>query len=279
MKKDRNEEIKAITEKLEQGIQDMFVSGKFEEYLRAMAKFHRYSVNNCFLIAMQCPEASLVAGYKTWQKEFGRQVKKGEKAIRILAPMTRKVKRLVKNELTGEEEEREVSFMTYRVVPVFDVSQTEGPDVPSIATRLTGDADADLIERVIAASPVPVRFEPVPGSANGYYHHDGYIVVDDALSPMQALKTLVHEVAHATIHCKGGEEEEANRGTKEVQAESIAYTVCSYLGIDTSDYSFGYVAGWSSGRELKELKASLEVIRQTAGALIDSINAPVPAVA
>lgn len=279
MKKDRKEELKAITDKLEQGIKDVFASGKYEDYLQAMGKFHRYSVNNCILIAMQCPMASMVAGYKLWKNEFGRQVKKGEHAIRILAPMTRKVTRTVKNELTGEEEEQEVRFTTYRSVPVFDISQTEGPEVPMLAAKLTGDVDEGMIERAVAVSPVPVRFEPVPGSANGFYSHDGYIVVDSDNEPLQRLKTLVHEIAHATIHCKDGGQAEADRATKEVQAESIAYTVCSYLGLDTSDYSFGYVAGWSSGKELDELKASLEVIRTTAGEIIDGLTAKAPAAA
>ncbi len=266
-------ELKDITEKLEKGIRDVFESGKFEEYLQSMAKFHRYSLNNCILIAIQCPEATMVAGYKMWQKEFDRQVKKGEKALRILAPIKRKFTRKVKDPVTGEEKEEEVRYNTYRPVPVFDISQTEGKDLPEIASMLEGDEGADFIAKVVKVSPVPVRFEHIDGSANGFFHHDGYIVVDEGLAPKQTLKTLIHEVAHATIHCKGGEEEEADRGTKEVQAESIAYTVCSHFGIDTSDYSFGYVAGWGSGRDLDELKKSLEVIRKTAGALIDGIEA------
>lgn len=269
---DRKEQLKEITDKLEQGIKDVFESGKYAEYLQAMSKFHRYSLNNCILIAMQCPAATMVAGYRKWQDEFGRQVKKGERAIRILAPMTRKVKRMVKDE-DGNEQEQEVKYTTYRAVPVFDLSQTEGDALPSICHRLEGDEGAELIEKVKAVSPVPVRFEAVDGSANGFYSHEGFIVVRDNLSPMQTLKTLIHEVAHATLHCKEGEQAEADRHTKEVQAESVAYTVCNYFGIDTSDYSFGYVAGWSNGKELEELKASLEIIRQTAGQLIDSIAA------
>lgn len=271
--KDRKEEIKAITEKLEQGIKEVFTSGRYEDYLKSMSKFYHYSVNNCFLIAMQCPHASFVAGYKMWQKEFGRQVKKGEKAIRILAPMQKKYTATVTNPDTGAEEQKELKYTFYRAVPVFDLSQTEGKDMPEIACKLTGTDGAELIQRVISVSPVPVRFEAVPGSANGFYHHDGYIVVDEGLSPSQTLKTLVHEIAHATIHCKDGQQEEADRRTKEVQAESIAYTVCNFLGVDTSDYSFGYVAAWSTGKELDELRQSLEIIRQTAGNIIDGIQA------
>ncbi len=272
-KKDRKEELKQITEKLEQGTREIFESGKYEAYLQSMSKFYRYSLNNCLLIAIQCPEATLVAGYKKWENEFGRHVKKGEKGIRILAPWKRKVTRTVKNKETGEEEQEEFSFTAYRAVSVFDISQTEGKDLPEIAAQLTGDEGADLIDKVIGISPVPVRFEPIAGGSNGFFHMDGYIVVDSGLAPMQTLKTLVHEVAHATIHCKDGAEEKADRNTKEVQAESVAYTVCNYFGIDTSDYSFGYIAGWGKGRELEELKASLEVIRKTAGEIIDGIEA------
>ncbi len=269
----RKEELKQITDKLEQGIKDVFESDKYEDYLRSMSRFYRYSVNNCILISIQCPGATLVAGYKTWEKDFNRHVKKGEKAIRILAPWKRKITKKVKNPVSGVEEEEEVNFITYRPVPVFDISQTEGDELPEICVELTGDVGNELTDKVIAISPVPVRFEPVPGTSNGFFHLNGYIVVDSSLAPMQRVKTLIHEVAHATIHCKGGEQEKTDRHTKEVQAESIAYTVCSHFGIDTSDYSFGYVAGWSKGKELEELKNSLEVIRKTAGQIIEGIEA------
>lgn len=271
--KDRKEELKQITDKLEQGIKEVFDSGRYEAYLKSMSKFYRYSLNNCILIAIQCPEASMVAGYKKWKDDFERQVKKGEKAIRILAPVNRKVMRKVKDPVTGEEKEEEFRFITYRPVPVFDISQTEGKELPEISHLLEGDEGGELIDRVLAVSPVPVRFEAVRGSANGFYSLNGYIVVDDRLSPSQRLKTLVHEVAHATIHCKGGEQENADRNAMEVQAESVAFTVCSYFGIDTSDYSFGYVAGWSEGRGVEELRKNLDVIRKTAGEIIDGIEA------
>lgn len=269
----KNEELKVITEKLEAGITELFESGRFEEYLQMMGRFHRYSVNNCILILLQKPEATLVAGYRKWQDEFNRQVKRGERSIKILAPMTRKAKRVEKNPVTGEEEEKEVTFTVYRPVPVFDISQTEGDDLPDIVTQLEGDEGAELIAKVEKVSPVPVRYEPIRGTANGYFHQDGYIVVDDGLSPKQTLKTLIHEVAHATIHCKDGEEVEADRATKEVQAEAVAYTVCNFFGVDTSDYSFGYVAGWSYGKDKDELRKNLEVIRKTAGTIIDSVTA------
>ena len=270
---DRKEQLKEITDKLEQGIKDVFESGKYADYLQAMSKFHRYSINNCLLIAMQCPAATMVAGYRKWQDEFGRQVKKGETAIRILAPMTRKRKTVVQDE-DGNEREEEVKYTTYRAVPVFDISQTEGKELPNICRRLDGDDGAELIDRVIAAAPVPVQYKDIEGSANGYYSRtEGLIAVRKDLSPMQTLKTLIHEVAHATLHCEDGVQADANRGAKEVQAESVAYTVCNYFGIDTSEYSFGYVAAWSEGKELAELRESLEVIRTTAGAIIDSIAA------
>lgn len=271
--KDRKEELKAITDKLEQGTRDVFESGRFEAYLKSMSKFYRYSLNNCILIAIQCPGATLVAGYKKWQNEFERTVRKGEKAIRIIAPVPKKFTKIVKDPVTGEDMEEEHKLMTYRSVPVFDISQTEGKELPEISHNLEGDEGAELIGKVLAVSPVPIRFEAVPGAANGFYSYDGYIVVDDSLSPSHKLKTLVHEIAHATIHCKGGEQEKADRGAMEVQAESVAFTVCSYFGIDTSDYSFGYVAGWSEGKELEELRNSLDVIRKTAGEMIDGIEA------
>ena len=270
---DRKEQLKEITDKLEQGIKDVFESGKYAEYLQAMSKFHRYSLNNCILIAMQCPAATMVAGYRKWQDEFGRQVKRGERAIRILAPMTRKVKLMVADE-DGNEHEQEVKYTTYRAVPVFDLSQTEGKELPGICRRLDGNEGTELIDKVIAAAPVPVQYKDIEGTANGYYSRtEGLIAVQKDLSPMQTIKTLIHEVAHATLHCEDGEQAEADRSTKEVQAESIAYTVCNYFGIDTSEYSFGYVAAWSEGKELAELRDSLEVIRTTAAQIIDSIAA------
>ena len=259
--------VKEITAKLEQGVQDIFASGKWEEYLKTMSKFHNYSANNCLLIMMQCPAASLVAGYKTWQKEFKRNVKKGEKAIRILAPMQRKY--IDKDE---DGNEVEVKYTVYRAVPVFDYSQTDGEPIKTLTKQLDGDADAELIDKLTKVAPVPVCFEEFDGSAYGYYSRaEDRIVVRDSIPDKHKVKTLVHEIAHSILHCEDGEQEEADRRTREVQAESVAYVVLSYLGIDTSEYSFGYVATWGSGRSMKELQASLEVIRKTAGEIIDKV--------
>ena len=261
--------IKEITDKLEQGIKEVFTSENYKEYLQAMGKFHNYSLNNCLLIAMQCPQATTVAGYNTWKKEFGRQVKKGEKAIRILAPIKHKMTREEKGE-DGTEQTKEIQYITYRPVPVFDISQTEGEEMPQICKQLEGNCE-ELIEKVKAASPVPVRFEKIEGTANGYFHHDGYIVVDSDLSQKQTVKTLIHEITHASIHCKGGEQEKADRRTKEVQAESVADAVCDDFGVETSEYSFGYIAAWSEGKELDELRGSLEIIHRTAVEIIEKI--------
>lgn len=259
--------VKEITAKLEQGVQDIMDSARWTEYLRTMSKFHNYSACNCLLIMMQCPTASLVAGYRTWQKEFKRNVKKGEKAIRILAPMQRKHK-----DVDEDGNEIEIIFTTFRAVPVFDLSQTDGEPLKTVAKELKGDADADLIAKLIKVAPVPVSFVDFDGSAYGYYSHDGEIVVRDSIDDKQKVKTLVHEIAHSILHSKDGEQADADRRTREVQAESVAYVVLSYLGIDTSEYSFGYVATWGSGRSMKELQASLEVIRKTAGDIIDKVS-------
>lgn len=259
--------VKKITAKLEQGVQDIFTSGKYEEYLKTMSKFHNYSANNCLLIMMQCPAATLVAGYKTWQNEFKRQVKKGERSIKILAPMQRKY--IDKDE---DGNEIEVRYTVYRAVPVFDLSQTDGEPLKTITNELKGDADSDLIDKLVKVAPVPVSFEDFSGSAYGYFSHDeNRIVVRDGIDNRHKVKTLVHEITHSILHCEEGEQKDADRRTKEVQAESVAFVVLNYLGIDTGEYSFGYVAGWSAGKELKELQASIEVIRKTAGAIIDKV--------
>ena len=266
------EKVKAITEQLEQGVKDLFSSDRFAEYLQVMSRFHRYSARNSLLILMQCPDASHVAGFNAWKKDFHRYVKKGEKAISILAPCKRKFTKQIETE--DGLEEKEIEYMAYMPVSVFDVSQTEGEDLPTIAKELTGEADAELIDKLTALSPVPVSFEVVTGGAKGYYSHDGKIVINQGMSGQQTAKTMIHEIAHAILHNKtDGAEKDADQRTREVQAESTAYTVCNYLGIDTSDYSFGYVAGWSSGKDAKELQASLEVIRKTAADMIDKISA------
>lgn len=261
--------LEEITEMLEAGVQEIFDSDRFKDYLDTMARFYDYSANNCLLIMMQCPEATLVASYKKWQDEFSRQVKKGEKAIKIIAPVTHKRK-------NKKNEEEEDVYYTFRAVPVFDVSQTEGKELPDIrVSELQGDVLCydTLIHKLIKIAPVPVSFETVDGGAKGFFSQsEGKIVVKCGMSQEQTMKTLVHEIAHSLLHCKGGDQEEADRSTREVQAESVAYVVCSGLEIDTSDYSFGYIAGWSRGNDTKKLSANLEIIRKTAKAILEKLG-------
>ena len=287
------ERMKEITDRLEAGIQALFESERYKNYLTAMSKFHNYSFNNTLLIAMQKPDASLVAGYNKWKDEFERHVKRGEKAIKILAPAPYKVRRQVeKLDTSGKTipgpdgkpltEEQEVTVPAFKVVSVFDVSQTEGREIPDIAVdELTGSVERyqDFFAALERTSPVPIAFENIESGAHGYYHlEEKRIAIDEGMSELQTLKTTIHEIAHATLHAidKDATPEELadrpDRRTREVQAESVAYTVCQHYGLDTSDYSFGYVAGWSSGKELSELKASLETIRATANELITKID-------
>ena len=275
MREDKNKGIEEITKQLEDGVKAVFDSGKFEQYLDCMSKFWNYSVNNSILIFMQKPEATLVAGYQSWQKNFKRQVKKGEKAIKIMAPIPHKILKEVEDE-EGNKSEQEIKWTSFRAVPVFDVSQTEGEELPSLCNDLSGEVEGyeDLIQRLIDFSPVPVAFDDIQGTAKGFYSlTDKKIVIRAEMSQIQTVKTLVHEISHSILHnLEDGAQKEVGKGTKEVQAEGTAYTVCKSLGIDTSDYSFGYVAGWSEGKDLKELQASLEIIRTTAKDMLEAIR-------
>lgn len=269
-------DIKEITKQLEQGVKDVFDSEKYLEYLKFMARFHHYSINNSLLIWIQNPAASLVAGYRTWMTKFNRNVRKGEKGITILAPCPHKFMKQQMNK-DGEVEEIEVKYTSFKPTTVFDISQTDGDDVPGLCEELTGDVNGydELMKKLEAVSPVPVSFEDITSGALGYYQiEDKRIVIKTGMSQMQTVKTLVHEISHAILHEKeNGEEKDADRGTKEVQAESVAYTVCTMLGLDTAEYSFEYVAGWSAGREVKELVASMEVIRRTAEDIYNEVLA------
>ena len=289
------EKMKEITDRLEQGITELFDSERYKEYLKVMSRFHNYSFNNTLLIAMQKPDASLVAGFTAWKNNFQRNVIKGEKGIKIIAPSPFKVKQQTekidphtRKPVMGKDgkpamEEKEVTIPAYKVVSVFDVSQTEGKELPDIAVdELTGDVDRykDFFIALEKTSPVPIGFEKITGGAHGYYHlEDKRIAIDEGMSELQTLKTAIHEIAHAKLHDidlnapKDEQQPRVDRRTREVEAESVAYTVCQHYGLDTSDYSFGYVAGWSSGRELAELKGSLETIRSTAAEIINSIDA------
>lgn len=265
-------DIKAITEQLEQGVKEVFTSDKYIEYLQFMSKFTSYSFNNTMLIFLQKPNASLVAGYKSWQQK-GRQVRKGEKGITILAPCPHK------KEIEDENGEKQtISWTSFRAVSVFDVSQTDGAELPTgCITMLTGEVEnyTDLVKKLEEISPVPVGYENIEGGANGYFNTaEKRIAIQEGMSQQQTIKTLIHEISHAILHDRDeGEEKDADRHTREVQAESVAYTVCSMLGLDTSDYSFGYVAGWSSTKEVKELNESMEVIRKTAKDISDRLAA------
>ena len=292
--KNNAERMKEITDRLEAGIQALFESEQYKAYLTAMSKFHNYSFNNTLLIAMQKPDASLVAGFGKWRDDFERHVKKGEKGIKILAPSPYKVKKQMEKidpstqkPVIGADgkpvtEEREIEIPAFRVVTVFDVSQTEGKEIPDIAvSELTGSVEQyqDFFAALEKASPVPIAFENIEGGAHGYYHlEEKRIAIDEGMSELQTLKTAIHEIAHAKLHAIDKDApiteqaERLDRRTREVQAESVAYAVCQHYGLDTSDYSFGYVAGWSSGRELSELKASLETIRKAANELITDID-------
>lgn len=272
-------DIKEITEQLERGVKEVFNSDRYKNYLDTMSKFYQYSANNVMLILMQMPDARFIASYKSWQKDFKRNVKKGEHAIRILAPITHKYTKEVMLQ-DGTKEEREGAWLSYMGVPVFDISQTEGEALPEICKSLSGDvAQFDvLIENLVSISPVPVEYEDIQGSAFGYFSHtENRIVLRQKMEQRQIVKTLVHEIAHAILHNDSSEESGIDRKTKEVQAESVAYTVCKAIGIDTEDYSFGYIAGWSKGKEVKELTASMEVIRKTAKMIIDAIQGKVAA--
>ena len=288
------EKLKEITDRLEQGITELFDSERYKEYLRVMSKFHNYSFNNTLLIAMQKPDASLIAGFTAWKNQFQRNVKKGEKGIKIIAPSPFKIKQetekidpQTQKPVIGRDgkpvtEEKEITIPAYKVVSVFDVSQTEGKELPDIAVdALTGDVEqySDFFTALEKTSPVPIGFEKIEGGAHGYYHlEDKRIALDEGMSELQTLKTAIHEIAHAKLHDidlnapKDAQQPRVDRRTREVEAESVAYTVCQHYGLDTSDYSFGYVAGWSSGRELAELKSSLETIRSAAADIINSID-------
>lgn len=269
-----NDAVKEIVSKLEQGVKDLFDSEAYKNFLSVMARFYNYSANNCLLIALQCPTASYVAGYSAWQTKFKRQVRKGEKAIKILAPCPHKFVKEVENE-DGYKEEKEISYTTFRTANVFDVSQTEGEDLPSICKEVGDEVEnfEELFGKLERVSPVKISFEDIQTGANGYFSTaEKKIVVKAGMPQGQTLKTTVHEIAHAILHDKdNGEEKDADRKTKEVQAESVAYTVCNFLGLDTQEYSFGYVAGWSTGKEVKELQNSLEVIRKTASVIIGAL--------
>ena len=288
------QQVREITDKLEQGIKELFESERFKEYLRTMSKFYNYSFNNTLLIAMQKPEATYVAGYTSWQRNFDRQVMKGEKGIKILAPAPykaqeerEKIDPATQKPVIGADgkavtETVEVLRPAFKVVSVFDVSQTDGKELPDIIVdELKGTVEnyEAFFDALRQESPVPISFEDIPGGAKGFFSPvESRIAIQEGMSEIQTVKTAIHEIAHAKLHAvkpdeKAAPEDKKDRHTKEVEAESVAYTVCQRYGIETSDYSFGYIAGWSSGKETKELKSSLDTIRKTAAEMIEGIDA------
>ena len=280
-----------IMKSLEEGVEKVFTSEQYQMYLQTMAKFHNYSFNNTLLIAMQRPDATLLAGYQTWQKKFHRHVKRGEKGIKIIAPVPVKEKRQVEKideetqeiviGIDGQPETETVERILprFRVTTVFDVSQTEGEPLPTLeVNELVGDVFIyeDFMKGLEEISPVPFQFQEIGSGAKGYYSNaEKLVAIQTGMSQAQTMKTAVHETAHAIFHDRDVMEENGitkDRMTKEVEAESVAYVVCNHFGLDTSDYSFNYVAGWSSDKEMPELRSSMDTIRLTSSQLIADIT-------
>lgn len=277
--------VKEITDQLEAGIHDLFESDRYRQWLTTMSRFHNYSLNNTVLIAIQKPDATLVAGYTAWQKQFGRQVNKGEKGIKILAPAPYKAMvqmdkidpatqlPVLDENGTPVKEAQEVIKPAFKVVSVFDVSQTDGRELPTIGVNeLTGDVEKfdALFEALKRTCPVPIGFENIQNGAKGYFHRiDNRIAIQEGMSQLQTIKTAIHEMAHQKLHSM---QNDLSANSKEVEAESVAYTVCQHFGIDTAEYSFGYIAGWSEGKETPELKASLQTIRNASKEMINDIE-------
>lgn len=283
-KKGQSDKIKELTNRLEAGIKEVFASGRYREYLSAMDKFHSYSYNNTLLINMQKPEASYVAGYKTWET-LGRHVKKGEKGITILAPCPYKAVKDVDvvDPDTGKvmrdgqgnpmKEKREFIYANFRAISIFDISQTEGKPLPELAKELQGEIPdyKVLMDSIREVAPVPIRFEEWDKSKKGHYDlEEKEIVIKSDMSDLQTVKTAIHETAHSILHKDIAHAKDT--ATMEVEAESVAFIVCQHLALDTSDYSFGYLAGWSSDKELPELKSSLQTIQKTAHEVIEQLD-------
>ncbi len=291
-KQSQKDRLKEITDSIETGIKDLFESDKYRTYLQTMSKFHKYSFNNKILIAMQAPNATLVAGFSKWKDGFGRNVKKGEKAIKIIAPVPYKLKEertkldpVTKAPLLDKDggvqiEEFERQIPTFRVVSVFDYAQTEGKEIPTLVNDLVGNVENYelFMEALKRSSPVPIEIKPIANGADGFYHLDNKtITICEGMSEIQTICATIHEIAHSKLHDRAilddnGEPIKKNRNTEEVEAESISYAVCNYYNIETADNSFGYIANWSKGKELKELKSSLELISKTSSELITDID-------
>lgn len=283
-KKGHSDKIKELTKKLEEGIKEVFTSGRYREYLSTMQKFHSYSYNNSMLILLQKPEASYVAGYKTWET-MERHVRKGEKGITIFAPFPYKAKKAVevydsktgqvKRDIHGKPvtEEKEITYASFKAISIFDYSQTEGKPLPELAQELKGEIPdyMVLMDSIREVAPVPIKFEMWNESKKGHYNlSNREIVIKSGMSELQTVKTAIHETAHSILHKDQAHVKDS--ASMEVEAESVAFVVCQRLGLDTSDYSFGYLAGWSSDKELPELKSSLQTIQKTAHELIENLD-------
>ena len=285
----RKAEMEEITSKLEKGVKDIFDGANYQQYLNFCAKLPRYSVNNQILIMMQKPDATMCQSFTNW-KEVNRHVRKGEKGIRILAPAPYKMqKEQEKVDASGKtvldkdgepvKETVEVTINAFKPVSTFDVSQTEGEPIPTPGVdELTGSVEGyeTLLAAIKDVVPVPISFEQIDSGAKGFYHlEENRIVVQEGMSEAQTVKTLLHEASHQALHSKEAMDsagEKKSKNQKETEAESVAYVVCQHYGIDTSDYSFPYVATWSADKEVPELKASLDTIRRTASELIVKID-------
>ena len=293
------ERLQQITAGIEQGIKELFESEKYMRYLSVMSRFHRYSVNNTMLIYMQKPDATLVAGYNKWKNQFERHVKRGEHGITIIAPTPFK-KKIEEQKLDPDTkapmldqngkavmEKREVEIPMFRPVKVFDVSQTDGKPLPELASSLSGNVQnyEAFMEALRRSAPAPLSVEPMAANMDGFFSPDQQrIAIREGMSEVQTVSAAVHEIAHSKLHNYAKAQEEAaragdkeppkkkDRNTEEVEAESISYAVCQYYGIQTGENSFGYIANWSQGKELPELRASLETINKAAGELIADID-------
>lgn len=299
-KQNHKERLKEITDSIETGIKELFESDKYKSYLQTMSRFHKYSLNNTMLISMQNPDATLVAGFNKWRDGFSRHVKKGEKGIKIIAPTPYKIKEerekldpqtkapLLDASGKVQTEEVEIQIPMFRVVSVFDVSQTEGEPLPTLASNLTGNVEQFevFMEAIKRTAPVPIEIMSMPHNTDGYYHmEDKRIAIREGMSEVQTISAAIHEVAHSLLHNREMEKElqaqqgenkkpmkPKDRNTEEVEAESISFAVCSYYGIQTAENSLGYIATWSKGKELAELRASLETINKTSSELISGID-------
>ena len=287
----KEDSIKAATKRLEQGIIDFMSSDKFREYLKVMSRFHTYSYRNSILIAMQKPDATLLAGFSTWKNKFERYPKRGSHGIKIFAPNHSKTPKYKTREkidpLTNLPvldqdgnpviEQIPVKIPSFHIVTVFDVSDTDGKPLPELDIHpLAGEVSQydTLMEAIRRTAKVPVSIGPVSGDANGYFDREK-IVIREGLSELQTVKTAIHELAHSRHHSIAETDQKnlhKDQATREVEAESTAFVVCEHFGLDTADYSFEHLASWSSDKELPELKASLKIIRDGALQIINEME-------